>query len=381
MEFLLTFYVYPLPEKMVLSKELGFCLDNPRTELEIAFVKDYLLRAYESGYDYRLPVDSEEPIVTLEGILFDFRDNLSSEDRYVAKVFESYSRDEIFEFIAKMWIIARFDDKGIGQRLREEHRRMREEGIQGFFMLEDDHPIMSASKNLSNYCHLLALLVHSEKDEYFGRPLLVEPELIDRTQPTGIIWREFMLFGMASHHYPDARQDSLDWTFFPYVRENVQKVAIALEEAFQEGLGDKLLYVGNLLKIAAHEARETRLRIVVLTSIIELLLTHSPDFHRFNVEDSISKQFRLKASLLVYLNDRSRDIDAVSRRLKTIYNQRSNIAHGNFKAVDKYIGNLSKKEGEEEYLDDLVVDLYTYIRAILEEYLKDHALVEFLKDN
>jgi hypothetical protein len=111
------------------------------------------------------------------------------------------------------------------------------------------------------------------------------------------------------------------------------------------------------------------------------LLTHNPDFSRFNVEDSISKQFQLKASILIYLNNKTRSINAVKNRLRTIYQQRSNIAHGNFQAVEKYIQSLSKKEGEEEYFDDLIVDLYGYVRAILEEYLKDQALVEFLKNN
>ena len=119
----------------------------------------------------------------------------------------------------------------------------------------------------------------------------------------------------------------------------------------------------------------------MLTSIIELLLTHNPDFNRFNVEDSISKQFQLKASILIYLNDKTVDINGVKSRLKTIYQQRSNIAHGNFAAVNKYISSLSKKEGKEEYFDELVVDLYKYLRAILEEYLKDIRFVDFLKEN
>ena len=79
------------------------------------------------------------------------------------------------------------------------------------------------------------------------------------------------------------------------------------------------------------------------------------------------------------LNDRHRDINAIKKRLGIIYSQRSNIAHGNFQAVEKYKHSLSKKEGAEEYFDDLVIDLYVYIRAIIEEYLKDKMLVEFLK--
>jgi hypothetical protein len=43
------------------------------------------------------------------------------------------------------------------------------------------------------------------------------------------------------------------------------------------------------------------------------------------------------------------------------------------------VKSLSTKEGEEEYFDDLISELYTYIRAVIEEYLKDRSLVEFLK--
>ncbi|MDZ7957359.1 MAG: HEPN domain-containing protein [Aulosira sp. DedQUE10] len=141
------------------------------------------------------------------------------------------------------------------------------------------------------------------------------------------------------------------------------------------------MYVGSILKIVSHEVNDIRTRIVMLTSIIELLLTHNPDFNRFNVEDSINKQFQLKASILIYLNDKRVDINAVKSRLKIIYQQRSNIAHGNFSAVNKYINSLSKKEGKEEYFDDIVVDLYKYVRAILEKYLKDLKLIDFLKEN
>ena len=42
MNFFVTLYVYPIKERMVLSKELGFCLDNPRTNDDIELVKKSL---------------------------------------------------------------------------------------------------------------------------------------------------------------------------------------------------------------------------------------------------------------------------------------------------------------------------------------------------
>lgn len=380
MEFLITSYIYPLIEPIVLSRHLGFSLDNPRTELEVEVVKDYLLRAYESGYDYKLPIHSDEPIVTIEGILENFRNTFSSNDPIVAETFTRYNRDHVFDFLASIWVVARFEDEGLGEALRQDHRRMQDEGSLGFFMLEDDHPLVQRPKDLANYCFLLSLLSHTEYESYFGRTFLADPDPVDPRRPTERVWQEFMLFGMASRDYPDSH-DELRWMFLPYAREDLCGVATRLDAAFGKGLTEKLLYVGGILKIVGHDTHDAKTRLMLLTSIIELLLTHNPDFSRFNVENSIGKQFQLKASILVYLNNKRRDINAVKNRLRTIYQQRSNIAHGNFQAVEKYIRSLSKKKGEEEYLDDLIVDLYSYVRAILEECLKDQVFVDFLKDN
>lgn len=380
MEFLLTSYIYPLKDPVLLSSHLGFCLDNPRTELELKVVSDYLLRAYESGYDFKFPVQSEEPIVTIENALSDFREAFSSRDMFVAETFKNYSSDTVFDFLASIWIIARFDDEGLGNELRQEHQRMRDNSTFGFIMLEDEHPLIKKSEDLASYCFLLSLLSHTENNSYFGRTFLIDPQPLDDDRPVEKVWSEFLVFHMASHHYPNS-QDELSWMFLPYAKERLCQVASKLDVAFANDQTSKLLYIGSLLKIVGYDTRDTRTRLVLLSSIIELLLTHNPDTTRFNVEDSINKQFQLKTSILIYLNDKSNDINAIKNRLKIIYQQRSNIAHGNFQAFEKYKSSLSKKEGKEEYLDDLVSDLYRYLRAILEEYLKDPSFIEFLKNN
>lgn len=379
MEFLITQYIYPLQDKVVLSKNLGFWLDNPRTELEISAVSDYLLRAYESGYDYKFPVYSDEPIITIEGILFDFRDALSNSDASLEKVFRMYDRENVFEFLAKMWVIARYDDKGLGDELREEHKKMRDKGTNGFFLLDDNHPLITRPEALANYCSLLSLLVNTERNDYFGRQILLDDESIDPQEPVKKIWQEFLMFGVAAKRFPE-NKDQLAWIFFPHSQGNILESASQLENIINSGDEEKLLYIGSILKTASETSLDIRTRIVLLTSVMELLLTHNPDFNRFNVEDSINKQFQLKASILIYLNDKSRNLNQIQKRLKTIYAQRSNIAHGNFQALNKYIQSLSKKEGSEEFISDLVVDLYQYVRAVLEEYLKDKGFVEFLKN-
>lgn len=170
------------------------------------------------------------------------------------------------------------------------------------------------------------------------------------------------------------------WHFYPKIKDALTQASALLENNLDKN-ENKLLYIGDTLRISANNRADKKIQLVMLVSIIELLLTHNPDFKRFNIEDSISKQFILKSSILIYLQNKSKDINSIKSRLKTIYSIRSAIAHGNFKEVDKFIKNLSKKEGQEEYFEDLITDLHQYIKCILNQFLSDSSFVEFLKEN
>jgi hypothetical protein len=374
MDFLTTIYIYPLSEKISLSRHFAFSLDNPRTPDEILAVKRYLLKEFESKPDEAIPVD------TFEDILFTFRDAYSTSDEYVASFFEDYAREGIIEFIARMWVIARYEEEGEAQQIDDKAVRKLKADKATAVWLEDEHKAVNNSGWLVNFSYLMSLLMHTEKEDYFGRCFILDPDEGNRFRPKANIWIHFYMFGSAPMHGIDWLGE-LRWTFLPGAVDELREVTRLLDEAFDAGLAEKLLYIGGILKIVSHDVRDVKVALVMLTSIIELLLTHNPDASRFNVEDSISKQYQLKASILIYLNDRRQDISQIKKRLKAIYEQRSNVAHGNFGAIHKYVSKLSKKEGEEEYFEDLKGDLYRYIRAILEEYFKDRAFVDFLKDS
>jgi hypothetical protein len=75
MRFLYTCYYYPLREPIPLSHHLGFYLDNPRTEQEIADVTESLLRLRDADESYfPLIAQSEDDIDRVEWYLFRFRD-------------------------------------------------------------------------------------------------------------------------------------------------------------------------------------------------------------------------------------------------------------------------------------------------------------------
>jgi hypothetical protein len=387
MNFVLTKYIYPLETKRLLSTRLNIFLDNPRSKEEIEVVARYIRYSEDinhSEYDHNfiIPTDGmDDYALTVNGIVHGFLEAYSGKDSYIRDFYQQNRDDDIFNLLAKMWVVARFDDEGQIAALKEEWNEMVKEGHQGFFLLEDEHPIIRNSNILLNYTHLLSVLVNGE-DDYCGTSFVlhydrdtIHTPRVDRWLNMQLVY--FGFFVLAG----DRRSDSKDWLFYPFVSDQLYATAQHLDNILDEASAEKTLYIASLLKTAAEDIDDERMKLVVLVSVLELLLTHSPDFNRFNVEDSISKQFRLKAGILVYLNDRSRDLDAIRRRLKTIYDQRSNIAHGNFKELDKYVKSLSKKEDAEEYFGDLIRDLYTYIKAILQEFIKDRNFVEFLKNN
>ncbi len=386
--FLLTKYFYPLEKPITLSGYLRVQFDNPRTEKEIEYAKRFLTDQYDSGivgvlppHSGVLPPHSKEDVVTLEMIAKSFRDAYSKEDEYVKDFFKGYKRKNLFDYFAKMWCVIRFDDEGEVQRIDSAYQEMKDKGEKGFVLLEAEHPILKNTEILLNYTPLLALLSHTERKEYFGHDFILDPDQLNKRVLLQNFTPHLLMLASANIDYQKERliQDGVMWGFsWKFGSKQILKNALLLDKLFENGHADKLLYIGNLLGIA-NRTHDEKIKLLMLTSIIELLVTRNPDTSRFNVEDSINKQFQLKASVLIYLNDKENEIDELKKRLKTIYQQRSNIAHGNFGELENYKRKLSKKEGEEEYFEDLVIDLYSYVRAIIEEYLKDTKFVEFIK--
>lgn len=384
MNFLMTSYVYPLPEKVPLSRTLNAFLDNPRTEEEVQAVANYIRRSYSVRSAFRIPERSAEGIVSLEKVLHEICEILPSLDSNWARLCGSFDPKRLYEFMARMWVVARYDDKGQIEDARQRRQEMRDRGEVGIILYEKDAPVLKNSRELAEYSYLVSLLLHTQENEYIGHSFVLDsdPSQFGEDERNWHLCREFVMFYLALRQYGDTTyEEEMRWKLLHRAKGRLGEVVALLDSAFQKGHREKLMYVAGLLKTVGEDVSDEKVKLVTLVSIIELLLTHSPNYSRFNVEDSISKQFRLKASLLIYLDDRSRDLDQIKNRLKIIYGLRSNIAHGNFVAVSQYIARLSNREGEEEYFSDLIADLYIYIRAILSEYLRDPALVEFLKEN
>jgi len=383
MNMLFTQWLYPLREPIPLSDSPRFVLDNPRAD-EVADVSALLGESYHhhqlEGF---FPPTAENEYIYLERMLSQFRLRFGPSDSYVEEILAEQNLDSVFDSLAKLWIVARYDDEGVMKELQESSDQMRKDGRFGLILLEDDNPIIKNSMKLRNYLSLLSLLIHSEGNDFFGSPVLVSSNDFPMPgQPfkEHLFQNAFIMFLILSNtDHENAKSDTLAWRAFPYVRKRLIKMRDALADATADGHGDLLMYIGNILRVVEHDARDTRVRFILLVSLLELLLTHNPDSSRYNVEDSISRQFRLKTAIMVHRQHPETDLRALEKRLKQLYGLRSAIAHGDFKAFAKYEVGLCKKEGKEEYIDNLVTDSYFYLRCVLEEFLLYPDYVLFVK--
>jgi len=173
MSFPFTTWIYPIRSPIVLLENPRFILDNARSYEEIQQVASVLKGSYQNQLGSFFPPLAEEGVTSLDWIISEFRKRFGTADAYVGKVLSDHSLETVFESFARIWVLARYDDEGQEEILRRASDDMRKDGHEGFFLLEDDHPIIRNSTQLRNYLSLLSVLIHSEDDEYVGRPILI----------------------------------------------------------------------------------------------------------------------------------------------------------------------------------------------------------------
>jgi len=384
MAFNLTRYIYPIESKIVLSKSLCLELDNPRTEDEITFIKKTIQKSLQLENPLIDDIEKDLFLRAAFGI-----DNLKQylktydKDCYAYKFLESQKKEKVIDTITKSWIILRFTEKNLFNNYKEDSFQL----LDKLYKNEDDEYITNFTTSL-DYSYILSLLIHDE-DRYRGFSFLLfkTPTEIFYPSDRYKIYRAIENFkdynGLLEHsnreHY---------WTYWLDVKDTIFEEAAKLETLIsqtdkikptkskklpiskRESSHEKLLYIGSILKTVDHETKNLKLKLLLLTSIIEFLVTRNPDMTKYNVEDSISKQFKLKSAILIYQNISGANLDEIKTSLEKIYKQRSEVAHGNY----------STKNDPAELLDS-VFNLYDFIKAMIIAYLKDKDFVDYLKDN
>ena len=135
--------VFPLKKKITLSRNLGIELDNPKNKDELEYVLRFLEDKIEFREDkkllnYFLFSDSKTILhldyldTSLKGLLKYHKNN-----PYFNKNFlKNYTKEKAFSYLAKNWLIVRFDDEGFYKNLKEASKKLRKQKERGIFLLE-----------------------------------------------------------------------------------------------------------------------------------------------------------------------------------------------------------------------------------------------------
>ena len=299
MQFTLTRYIYPLQDKFTLSSELRYYLDNPRTELEINELKKYL---YEHiGEDINFSEESEltdltgklDKSLSLNIIISKITEYFPEHDEYALQVRKSASTITPHDFLAKYWCIIRITKTAEEDFWFSKDKKTNDDD-------RDFYLHYRSNKRMIEYCHLLSFLIQYDED-HIGDTFLLNNENNAIALNDFNLIRKTVLINSLRH---TKKSEIFKHVIFPEIREKLIIVVNQIDDAIQREFKEHILYIGGVIHLL-DETEDVRLSILLLVSLIELLLARNPDHSRYNIEDSINKQFQLKAALAIHKNDPS----------------------------------------------------------------------------
>lgn len=385
MAFALTKYLYPIEEPIALSNHYGYQIDNPRTADEIDLVKKFVFKTLDRR-------DTESRVMPLIGRASYSLDKLkewqdvNEAGSYATRYINANPHRPTIDYLCKIWIIVRFEDDETFDELKEN-----DEGLVHTLMTSKGAEYEEKFNNLSNYCHLLSAIGH-KNEEFFGNTYHGESFLLQEG-PYDIFFTSYSediynavekYTGMNS--LADASNRVTSWLYWQdgssYLIEQADRLDTLIPQSNNYVEGEKKLlsqkqtpeqklkHIGSIFHSAYKLKSDPKIMLLLLVSIIEFLLTRNPNTNKFNVEDSISKQFKLKCTLVVHNQNKDIKLTEINEKLKTIYNQRSDVAHGN------YNDGFDIKD-----IVNSVYDLYVFLKCIIDEFIDDRDVIEYAKDN
>lgn len=389
--FIMTHSMYPLKERKKILDNYYF--DNPRTGYEIKAVAKVLRTANfidsspfpetynQVGKDY----------ISLEWMLDEFFDKYKLDKRSLLKDNgEEYKN--VYYKMAKNWVILRYSvdalNEDVGEQLVKTNDNINTQVLNYY---DND---FDRYENAVKYINLLTFLTFPNNT--YKKHSFIIPECfdyfeisrVDKTIKNIII--NLLVLGTSK-----GEKDQLnDFRFCSF--NNVYLQLKETEKLFDKFMQNTLIEyiadnINNYISIT-----DNKMRIISLVSIFELLLTHNPNFNRYNVEDSIRKQFATKLTMILYLNDNTINYKEIEKYLLLVYDLRSAIAHGSFDKVEEITRKIDlwllknnseyKRYYEEkggfdldDTLEEIDESLKIYLRIVIKSYLKDKNLFEILK--
>lgn len=379
MAFVLTKFIYPIETPILLSDKFDYYLDNPRTDFEIELIENFIDRLFEKGGNIELIPNMGYSIrYTFKQIIDYF--SLNGIENYEFNFFKSREKVSEARILAESWIILRFYEEENFNELNKDdfvlYRRV---------MSDIKDEFKNAFHNLLNYSYVYTFINE-------GLSQTVDNTFILDEYPYQSLlkYNDLKLMKVIDKFiYSFSLEDDSFINYWFLEKEEFIETAIKLDGLLnkekslplkfnkkdippsqQESPSEKILHIGSYLKIAVNEDNNIQMTLIMLVALLEYLLTRNPDTNKFNVEESITKQFRLKCACAVNKQDSKINLRNLAKILSDIYKQRSNFAHG----------NIDSKYTLEDISSSLK-ELNKIVKDIINLYIEDREYIDFLKDN
>lgn len=383
MNFFFTKYIFPLEKEKTLSRKLGFVIDNPRG-VELQKVSKCIEISLQNHKDsLSSPI---HPIMEPEFCIKNIADLFLNSNRKLSDLKSLYDGGDYFEFLARMQVIIRCNENTfeLNEIERNKLNKNRKEWESKNLNYPYNSPISKQRKTkeaLESYGYLIASLLSHYKYGVSGGTTILAKQPLGENRPIEDYFSDLSLIGY--YRNPAIKQSYLfggyDYGLYEKDKVPLFEKAKLIDSVIDKPEDSKILYVASILRTCHESFSDVKVQFVLLVSILELLLTHKPDFNRYNVEDSINKQFQLKTSICLRKYSNDTNLEEVKKNLKLIYSIRSSISHGDYNTLKKLYKINSDSENIDGFVLDYVMLLYEYVIKIIQVYLNDKEYVDFLK--
>ena len=364
MAFLPTEFIYPIDEPICINQEENFWIDNPNEE-ELEEIILYLQKLVKLGRKGIPPFI--EPTACTE-----FRknkrdsDDISIEDALLALCKRCKISKKVInwkkpiEELAKRWVIFRCPGKNKIYEMRK---------------LQEENPNLGQDELFFKFANKILIEMKNDNTDDNIKKLKTFTYLFNAFQDWDHLIKFYIdlddvksvenaVYICIGNDYIEIESmEPLD--FLDQIKKHNKQINALLENTTE---CKKIDLICEYLQCIDKD-RTGYASIVLLVSIIELLLINKPDADKFNIEQSITKQFVLKLSVVLdKMSPELLDYKNSQKQFKEIYNLRSNIAHGSFELKDS--SKISKFKGI----------LQTYVKILLKLYIQDLDYVNYIKN-
>jgi hypothetical protein len=375
--FILTNYIFPIHEKVVLYDK--FCFENPKNYTEIKLITRGLRQIIENGSGM-LTTGS---IITENDLLRRFKLFIESNSELTFK--NSRYKIEI-ERLASNVVILSYDEPCIEEteeNVSENIQRVKSQSIEKAF--SDCIKIL----DLTIFASYENTLYPTKYDsiflfDYFN-PYNIRKESLIKAEP-----KDFFIFpGLYDDiklGHPDYLKQRFD-RILPLITKNLNSVLAKGNPKNIQFIRDSLYQI--------KEIENNQLSLILIVSLLEFLVTHKTN-GKEGPSDSISSQLKRNLSTLAYLESNENDYKTIHEEIKLIYSLRSNIAHGNFDLMTESLGKLKnhyhthndfiKNSTDKQRFSGSDFILYHtfnrskyYLRLVLRKYIDDPIFIEHIK--